>query len=100
MKTSPTRSTPPMVVQAMSKQTLPKLMLSVPEVAASTGFEEWRVKRLLKEGALPSVKVGRGRFVRMRDLERYIDGLEASLPQPDERHVAAAAARHGRRVAA
>ena len=57
----------------------PKMMLSVPEVAAELGCGRDTVYALLASGKLTSVKVGeRLRRIRRPDLDRYIAELPPS----------------------
>lgn len=57
----------------------PRMMLSVPEVAAELGCGRDTVYALIASGKLPSVLIGeRLRRVRRQDLERFIAELPAS----------------------
>lgn len=42
------------------------------------GIGRTKVHQLIATGELPSVKIGRRRFVATRDLEEYIEGLRAA----------------------
>lgn len=54
----------------------PSLLLSIPEVATfELGVSESTVERLIREGQLPAVKVGRLTKVRRSDLEAYVAEL-------------------------
>jgi excisionase family DNA binding protein len=55
-----------------------KLLLKIPEVAASLGISRAKVYELLADDTLPSVKIGGCRRVRANDLIGYVNGL-ASL---------------------
>lgn len=59
----------------------PRMMLSVPEVAAELGCCRDTVYALITSGQLPSVLIGeRLRRVRRQDLEQYIADLPQSRP--------------------
>lgn len=42
------------------------------------GIGRTTMHQLITSGELPSVKIGRRRFVAMRDLEEYVDNLRAA----------------------
>lgn len=50
-----------------------RLLLKVPEAVAVTGYSRPFIYRLIEEGRLPSVRVGRSVRVRREDLERFIE---------------------------
>ncbi len=52
-----------------------KLLLTVPEVAAMTSLGTSHLWRLVAQGRLPVVRIGRSTRVRRRDLEQFIDQL-------------------------
>ena len=59
----------------------PRMMLTVPEVAAELGCGRDTVYALIASGNLPSVLIGaRLRRVRRQDLEQYIADLPQSRP--------------------
>jgi excisionase family DNA binding protein len=58
---------------------LPELMATLDEVAAAMKVSKSTVKRLIAEGTLPSVLIGRCRRVRWRDLEEHIANLPVAV---------------------
>jgi excisionase family DNA binding protein len=52
-----------------------KLLVSVDEFAEAAGVSDWTVKRLLREGVVPSVKINGRRLVPVQAIRAYIDGL-------------------------
>jgi len=53
---------------------MPDQLRTVPEVAAVLALSKESVGRLIKAGALPSVKVGGARRIRQSDLDAFIAG--------------------------
>lgn len=51
-------------------------LYDVRQAAQVLGIGRTNVYKLLKDGHLPSVRVGRLRRIRRSDLDAYIDGLE------------------------
>lgn len=61
---SASRSTPPAV----------RLALSIREAAEVTGLGYTTLRKVVREGQLPTVRVGRRRLVRFEDLESWLAG--------------------------
>jgi excisionase family DNA binding protein len=60
---------------------VPRMLMSVAEVAAELGCGRDTVYRLMTSGSLPSVIVGgRLRRVRREDLRAYVDSLAVTWP--------------------
>lgn len=55
--------------------TRPALLLTVEEAAAELRIARRRIFELIKDGSLPSVKIGRSRRIRRDDLLEYVAGL-------------------------
>jgi predicted DNA-binding transcriptional regulator AlpA len=51
-----------------------RLLISLPEVRTATGFSNTTVWRLVKDGTLPSVKIGRRTMVDARKFLAMIEG--------------------------
>jgi len=60
------------------------LMLTVEEAGHELRLGKTATSALIKSGVLPSVKIGGSRRVRRTELEAYINGLPASLPDDSE----------------
>ncbi len=56
-----------------SEDRQPDRLLAVPEVARRLAVSQWTVYRLLRGGAVPSLKVGSRRLVVERDLQSFIE---------------------------
>lgn len=54
------------------------LLLTVEEAGAELRICRTRVFGLIANGTLPSVRIGRSRRVRRRDLETYVDSLDVA----------------------
>ncbi len=54
-----------------------KMMLSVAEAAQALSIGEMTAWKLIREGKLPSIKIGRSRRIKTADLERFV----AELPE-------------------
>ncbi len=54
-----------------------KLTYSVQEVSEALGIGRTLTFDLMREGKLPSIKIGRRRLVARRDLERFIEEMAA-----------------------
>ena len=66
----------PAVFAAMVQdRAMPPLLLTLPQAARALGLGERTLRRLVRSGEVPSVKVGSRVLVRHRDLEAYADGL-------------------------
>lgn len=73
----------------MNVRELPDLMLTVEEAATSLRLSKSYVKKLIAAGKMPSVKVGRCRRVRLRDLGAYVSNLDTTgPPATDPPHIA------------
>lgn len=55
------------------------ILLTVPEVAALLAVGKSKVAALIREGDLPSLKIGRDRRVRRSAVEQYVTDLESGL---------------------
>ena len=53
----------------------PTLLLTPEEAAAELRIARRRLFDLIREGTLPSVKIGRSRRIRRQDLHEYVAGL-------------------------
>ena len=53
----------------------PRLLLSLPEVAAALGLSQRTVRGLIYKGQLSSCRVGSRRLVAVDDLEDYVKSL-------------------------
>jgi excisionase family DNA binding protein len=53
----------------------PALLLTVEEAAAELRIARRRIFDLIRDGSLPSVKIGRSRRIRRDDLLEYVAGL-------------------------
>ena len=53
------------------------LAFRVPDIARVTGISISTVKRLIKTRELPSLRVGKCRLVRRRDLEKFLESRVA-----------------------
>lgn len=58
---------------ATERSTNPVLLMKVPEVAEQTGLATSYVWRLVAQGELPVVRIGRTVRIRPVDLERFIE---------------------------
>lgn len=61
------------VLRKRSAETPIKLLLTVKEAAAALALDRSTVYELIMRGAIPSLKIGRSRRIRVRDLERWVD---------------------------
>jgi excisionase family DNA binding protein len=57
-----------------------RLAYRLPDVARLTGLSLTTVQRLVAEGHLPAVRVGRAVLVRRQDLEDFVAGLPPLRP--------------------
>jgi excisionase family DNA binding protein len=64
--------------EPLPKAPAPKLLLTVSEAAESLGLGQTMVYQLLQRKELASVKIGRARRIRVRDLEEYVAQLETN----------------------
>jgi excisionase family DNA binding protein len=62
----------------MASNTDRPLLIKVESVAEKLQFGRSKTYALLREGVIPSVLVGGSRRVRARDLEKYVEGLDAA----------------------
>lgn len=53
-----------------------QVLLTVDETVRVLRLGRTRVNGMLRAGELPSIKIGYRRFVRRKDLERYLDAHE------------------------
>lgn len=67
----------------MSKQVPAKLVYSLGEAEAMTGFSHKRIYELINSGDLTTFKVGRRRMVSARALHDLIDRLEHEAAPKD-----------------
>lgn len=58
------------------------LVLTVPAAAKALGISRAHCFDLIRDGELPSLKIGACRRISVRALEAYIAGLEAMPPVP------------------
>lgn len=61
-----------------------KLLVSVDEFAEAAGVSDWTVKRLLREGVVPSVKINGRRLVPVSAIREYVDRLMEGTESPAE----------------
>jgi excisionase family DNA binding protein len=54
------------------------LLLRLKRTAEALDVSETTVKRLIRAGELPAVKVGNARCVRVADLQNYVENLAAN----------------------
>jgi excisionase family DNA binding protein len=59
-----------------------RLTYRLPDVAWLTGLSLTAVQRLVGDGRLPAVKVGRAVLVRREDLQEFTDGLPFLKARP------------------
>jgi excisionase family DNA binding protein len=52
------------------------MLLTVEETASELRIARRRVFEMIRDGSLPSVKIGRSRRIRSADLAEYVAGLE------------------------
>jgi excisionase family DNA binding protein len=66
------------------------MLLTVEETAAQLRIARRRVFEMIRDGSLPSVKIGRSRRIRSADLAAYVANLvpDAQEPPPDASVVA------------
>ena len=55
-----------------------KLLLNVTDIQYQLGLSRGRVYELMKDGTIPSVKIGKRRLVPVKALKEYVDGLDTS----------------------
>lgn len=55
-------------------QSVPKLLLTVPEAGRALAISRSKMYDLLNWGDLPSVHIGRSRRVRVSDIEDFVNG--------------------------
>jgi excisionase family DNA binding protein len=60
------------MVNKVSGPNLTTKLLSIDECAEALGLSTWTIRRLLKHGKLPRVKIGSRVLVRASDIERFI----------------------------
>jgi excisionase family DNA binding protein len=53
----------------------PRLLLPLPEAGARLELSRATVQRLVTDGTLPSVKIGRSRRIAVVDLEAFVSAL-------------------------
>ena len=58
------------------------MLLTVEETAAQLRIARRRVFEMIRDGSLPSVKIGRSRRIRSADLAVYVANLEPDTQQP------------------
>lgn len=58
-----------------SAEANPTLLLTVEEAARQLHIARRRVFEMIKDGTLPSVKIGKSRRIRSTDLAEYVAGL-------------------------
>jgi excisionase family DNA binding protein len=58
------------------------MLLTVEETAAQLRIARRRVFEMIRDGSLPSVKIGRSRRIRNADLVAYVANLEPDAQQP------------------
>jgi excisionase family DNA binding protein len=58
------------------------MLLTVEETAAQLRIARRRVFAMLRDGTLPSVKIGRSRRIRSTDLAAYVAELENDIKTP------------------
>ena len=61
----------------MKDEKIPKLALSYEEAAEATGLSDDTLQRLVSEGRLKVVKVGRRTLIRPSTLEKFLEEQEA-----------------------
>ena len=57
------------------------MLLTVEETAAQLRIARRRVFEMIRDGSLPSVKIGRSRRIRSADLAAYVAKLEPDVQQ-------------------
>lgn len=60
--------------------TLSPLLLSLEQAAENLAISRAKIKLLVADGTIPSVKVGRRRLITAAALERYVASLEEEYP--------------------
>ena len=58
------------------------MLLTVEETAAQLRIARRRVFAMLRDGTLPSIKIGRSRRIRSTDLAAYVPELENDIKAP------------------
>jgi excisionase family DNA binding protein len=58
------------------------MLLTVQETAAQLRIARRRVFEMIRDGSLPSVKIGRSRRIRSADLAAYVANLKPDAQQP------------------
>ena len=51
-------------------------LLSIPEACERLGIGHWMAYRLIHQGSLKTVKIGKRRLVSTRAVDRFIDSME------------------------
>ena len=65
----------------LTNPTPPRPVLSIPEAGEQLGVSRMTIYRLLQDGQLERLKIGRRAFIRRTELDRFLD--EASTDYPD-----------------
>lgn len=66
-----------------SRDTTPRLLLTVEEAAERLGIGRTLMYALVKDGDVESVQIGRLRRIPADALPRYLDKLRSLLPNPN-----------------
>ncbi len=64
----------------MRIRTIPEAARELKEDDPATAISEWMIRRLVKQGELPSVAVGRKRLVDLDVLEQYMSDNCVAVP--------------------
>jgi len=56
---------------------------TIPQIAAVTEFPESRLRRLVRSGAIPSVKIGNRYIVKTDDVMKWLNGELGNLYIPE-----------------
>lgn len=68
-------------MKVVSLPTTPAQLLTVEEAGMLLKVSRGRAYELLATGALPSLRIGRRRRIRLRDVEAFVDAAEAPGPR-------------------
>lgn len=76
--------------QALGKTNIeeqrPITMLTIPQVCRSLAVSKHSVYRLINEGKLKSIRIGRRRLVSSTSIARFVAQLEAEIPEAGQEY--------------
>lgn len=68
-----------------SSRTTPESLWDIPRLRSHTGLSESGIRRLVRGGALPAVRIGRRILFRPSSIERFIEARESGGDIPAKR---------------